>query len=118
MLRLQALEPEELIVAPQAGIGLLCEARELERVAIEQPILLARLRELLARELADRLEHRESRLAAGFLGLAEQAAVDQRGDAFQDVELACSGDALGRLEGESAHEHRQPGMEAALLVVQ
>ena len=63
--------------------------------------------------LADRLQHRESRLFVGALQPSE-AVVGQRREPVDDVEVV-SADALRGLEGAAAGEHREPH-EQALLV--
>ena len=54
-------------------------------MARAQLVELARLGEPLERVLADRLEHAEARLAVGALALADEALVDERGDAVEHL---------------------------------
>ena len=72
--------------------------------------------QLLAPELADRLQHREPRRPAGGLGPADQRLVDQGGEPVEGVhpEVLGIADRLGRLERPAAGEHRQPGEQAPL----
>ena len=74
--------------------------------------LAARL-EPLERVGADRLQHREARLAVGLLLLAEQAVVDQRREAGQDARAAA--DRLGGLERAAADEDGEPREERLLV---
>jgi len=83
------------------------------------PELPARL-DLLQRELADRLQHPESRLPL-LLALAQQALVDQRPEPVQHVDAQAApdgADRLGRLQGTAAHEHRQPTEQSLLRPIQ
>src|SRR5262245_54444349 len=73
VLHFEASEPEELVIAPQAGISFLREARELGRVTAKKLVFFAALGELLACEVADGFEHREPRLARDIFGVAEKA---------------------------------------------
>ena len=60
--------------------------------------------------LAERLEHDEARVAVVGHALDEQAVVDERGDAVEDVDaevLAGVADGLGRLERAAAGEDRE-----------
>ena len=82
-------------------------------VAAASPLL----EQPLAAVLAERLEHDEARLAVVGHALHEQAVVDERGDAVEDVDaqvLAGVADGLGRLERAAAGEDRQAAKELLL----
>jgi hypothetical protein len=116
---LETAEPKELVTGPQARIGLFGEAGELERVAPEELLFLAGLAEVLSRVLADRAKHREPRLARIVLALAQETAIDERGDSLERVKLELavgSRDTLGRLQGGAAHENGQARVQTAFLV--
>ena len=67
--------------------------------------------ELLGGVLADRLEHREARLAVGVVGRDGEAAPYQ---GVERVEVAAA-DGLDRLEPRAAREHGEAGEEVLLL---
>ena len=81
--------------------------------------LLAAGRQLLQPELADRLQHHDSAARRPTRScLPQQALVDQRGDAIEDVEGEIprrAGHRLGRLQRAAADEDRQPPEERLLL---
>ena len=79
-----------------------------------QRVLLARGLEPLERELPDRLEHPEALLAVRIGAAAEEALVEQR---RQRVEVGAA-DLLGVLERGAAAEHREPGEERLLVLVE
>ena len=79
--------------------------------AVEQP---------LPAVLAERLEHDEARFGVVGRPLNEQAVVDERGDAVEDVDtqiLAGVADGLDALERAAAGEHRQGGGRASAPAV-
>src|SRR5215207_3490632 len=119
VLGLEPVEPEELVARPQALVGLFGEAGELERVAAEQVLVVAGVKEMFQCVLADGRQHREARLARSVLGFPQEAPVDERPDSFQHIGRGLAGgsdNALGRLECEAAHEDRQARVQAALFV--
>jgi hypothetical protein len=70
------------------------------------PRFQAELVEPLERVRADRLEHREARLAVGLLLLAEETVVDQRRESGQ--ETAAAADRFGCFERAPGCEHCEP----------
>ena len=71
--------------------------------------------------LPDRLQHREARLAVRAVLLPQQALVDQRRDAVEDVQAEVAirvADRLGRLERAASDEDREATEEALLLIVE
>ena len=79
-----------------------------------QCVLLARCLQPLPRELADRLEHPEALLAVRIGAAADEALVEQR---RQRVEVGVA-DRFGGLERGAAAEHREPGEELLLVLVE
>src|SRR5262249_56035468 len=77
----------------------LCEPRGVAPAAVLE---LPRRFELLERELADGLEHPEARLAVRVCALAEEALLDERVEAVEQVLLAA--DRLCGLHAPPAHE--------------
>ncbi len=81
---------------------------------------LAMLEQPLPAVLPERLEHDEARLAVVGRPLDEQAVVDERGDAVQDVDaqvLAGVADGLRRLERAASGEDRQAAKEPSARAV-
>ena len=76
---LQAVQPGLLVGALEAGLGDLRQCHEDRRVPTPQDLPVD-WRELLQRELANRLEQAHPRLAAVDQLPAEQALLDQRGE--------------------------------------
>ena len=72
--------------------------------------LVARL-ELLARVLADGLQHSQARLAIRLLLLPDQALVDQRRDDVQPIVHTEPAHGLGRVHAAAADEDRQPAQQ-------
>ena len=110
-----ALEREPVDVGLGALIFLDPVGEREEVLGVSSPDLvgLAACLESLERVRADRLEHREARLAVGLLLLAEQAVVDQRRQARQEPVAAA--DRLGGLERAAADEDGE-AREQRLLV--
>ncbi len=74
---------------------------------------------LLDRELADRLEHHEPRLAVHTLDLPQEALLDQRGERIDDVAADILGtDSLDGLEPRSPCEDGEPRKQRAIGLVQ
>ena len=80
MLLVAAVQPLALGGARQVGLGGHGQGEEVLGVAPGDRLQLAGAAQLLPPELADRLQHREPRLAVGGLGLRDQALVHQRGE--------------------------------------
>src|SRR5215211_9441177 len=79
------------------------------------------LLELLLRELADGLEHHETRLGSKYFLLPQQALVQERGDSFEHVHGEVSSwvaHLLYSLQGAPAREDRQPCKERLLSLVE
>ena len=92
------------------------QSEEEPGVAISDGRLLAARRQPLQPELAHRLQHPEARLALDALLLAQQALVDQRGNAVEDIERPLRvDDRLGRLQRAAAGEDGQAAEEDLLL---
>ena len=114
----QANQPGGPVVPSQAGLAPLSEVQETRRVSPPEVGLLAGRCQLLQPELADRLQHREARLAIRTFSLAQKALGGQRRHAVQHVEAERSvriADGLGSLQGAAADEDRQAAVERLLL---
>ena len=83
VLHVEPLEPDHLVRAQELGLGRLDEREEALRVAAPPLLKLTLLLQLLERELADRLQQTEARLAVGPVALADEALVDERGQHLQ-----------------------------------
>ena len=94
--------------------GLVRELGEGACVALSQPVPLAALLRLLDGELADRLEHREPRLALDPLGLADEALLGQRRQPVEGIAALAAADALDLVEPRTADEHREASEELAV----
>ena len=106
----------------RAARGSACSASARHQAAWRRAdgAVLAAGRQPLQRELADRLQHPEARLAGPARSLRpQQALVDQRRDAVEDVEAEArpraAADRLGRLQREAAGEDGQPAEERLLV---
>ena len=111
MVALQPVEP--LRVAPgsdQVRLCLLGNAEEVLRMAAAQLVYRRRFLKALGGVLADRLQHRESRLFVSALQ-ASEALVGQRGEPVDHVEVVAA-DALRRLDRAPSREHREPHEQA------
>ena len=87
-------------------------------VALSEGVPLAALLRLLDGELADRLEHREPRLALHSLGLANEALLGQRRQPVEGVAALAAAHALDLVEPCTADEHREAGEELAVVLLQ
>ena len=70
-----------------------------------------RVEQVILGELADRLEHREARLAVRVVFAPHQALVDQRREPLDDLQTQLAvgvGDRLDRFQGEPAGERAEP----------
>src|SRR5688572_12421999 len=78
------------------------------RMALSRAIRLSRLDQLLETVLAHRFQHPEARLTRAVFLLAQEAALDERGDAGKYVDRPVpTGDGLGRLECATASKDRK-----------
>ncbi len=96
---------------PAVSAGSACSASAANRSAWARRggVELARLGQPLAAELANRLEHREARLAIA-LDLAHEAVIDQSADAVEQIHLERTGGTdhwLGIVEPPAADEDRR-----------
>ena len=94
-----------------------CLGRELGegmRVALSQPVPLTALLRLLDGVLADRLEHREPRLALDPFGLANEALLGQRRQSVEGIAALAAADALDLVQPRAADEHREASEELAV----
>src|SRR5437764_10187314 len=121
MLRLEPSDRRDVVGPAEAGIELLDEAGDVSGMpeACRQELGDGRvvLDEACERELADRLQHPEARFAVGIVTLAQQALLDQRGQAVEDVDAELpvrTADGLGSIEPASADEDAQSRKETAL----
>ncbi len=120
MVALQAVQRCALLGALQERRQALGQVEEDAGVPLPRGVGVAGCFEELRGELADRLEHGEARLP-GFLGAADQALVDERGQALEDVDgrpVARTGHGLGHVEVPAAPEDRQASKQPALGLVQ
>ena len=77
VLAFEAAQPANLAGAHDLRVGSLGDLAEERRVLSPQALRLTRRIELFERELADRFEHEQTRLAVRSLHLAQQALTDQ-----------------------------------------
>src|SRR5438552_8028057 len=88
-------------------------------MTLAERLLAARGGELFRGVLADRLEHREARLRGDALALSQQALVDERADAVEDVtRLVRAARCLDRLEARAADEHAEAREEHPVGLVE
>ncbi len=109
-LRIRAGEPRHR--------ALLDPRQDVLAVAKAHGLGLARRLEQLGGVLADRLEHREARLARRPAQRTDEALVDERRERLEHVEPVLAADRLGRLERPAAREDGEPGEERALVLAQ
>ena len=81
---LEEVEPPLLALALKMRPRFLGQGQVCEGVPLRDLVALATLRELFERELADRHQHAEARLASDFR-LAHQALLDERAQDLEDV---------------------------------
>ena len=122
MLELEPVEPAPLVAAGQlAARPRSASATYQSRWRRPDEVGLAARLELLRGELADRVEQPEPRLAVGRLLDLDQALVDERHEAVDDVAAELRGraaDGLGRLEVAAAGEDGQAVEEPPPAVVE
>ena len=107
MLLLEPIEPLRPLLGGEGGAPFLGEHEEVRGVRLSRSKLLAAVRELLQRILADRLEHQEAGLTAARLPRLKEALVHEGADARDHVEAQVPiriGHGLRGLEGEAAGE--------------
>ncbi len=105
------LEPiEPLLGRGHVRLELLCDGEEVPSVGAVELLSLARLRQALARVLADRLEHPVAGRIGG-LAFAQEALVEER---LQGVGVGVC-DLLGGLVGAAAGKDREAAEEPLLL---
>ena len=106
---LQRLRNALLMAAGRRGVELCCHRPEVVAVSRANVVGLARLAEFLQRVLADGFQLPVSGSAAGVFG-DDQRLVDEQAELVEDLEalhLGGTGDGLGRVEVEAAHERSQ-----------
>ena len=106
----EPIDPHGLVAALELVGGLFGEHEEVRRVRLADGAVLAARHQSFERVLPDRLHHRQTGLAVGMLAQLQQALVDQRFDAVDDVDtqiLFRVGHGLGGLERAAADEDRQ-----------
>ena len=117
MLRLEPLEPYQLIRSLQSVLGFFGSANTERRERLRNLLCLTTGRELLVRKLPDRLQHREAGLLAHLSDLQETGVdecLDPRLDIQRSITVSVS-HRLSRLEGAATGKDAQPLEEVLLL---
>src|SRR5438477_1348401 len=116
VVRLEEVEPPLLALALKMRPRFLGEGQVGDGVPLRDLLALATLRELFERELADRHQHAEARLASDFR-LAHQALLDERAQDLEDVapELASgTADRFDLRKHSTGDEDTEPREESTL----
>ena len=121
VLGFEPVHPRYLLRSHKLRLRFLGEEEEVLGVRLLDLPSFAALFELLPRVLVDGFEHHEAGFVFGALFLPEEALLQQRGDAVEDVDGQVAfrvADGLYGLQGPAPREDREPGEEGLLALLQ